>query len=124
MKTAKLILKIGIFGTFIGHGILAIQVQASWLVFFETVGIAAPTANILMPIIGILDILVAFAVVFRPLKFILLWAVFWAFLTALMRPLSGIEIWAFVERWSFWAAPLALLFINGFPRRFKDLWRV
>ena len=124
MKTAKLLLRIGIFGTFLGHGMLALGVKESWFLFFHTVGIAPDFARLLMPMIGVFDVVVAVMVLFRPVKGVLMWAAFWAFLTALMRPLSGIEIWAFIERWSFWAAPLALSYLNGLPRRFKDLLKV
>jgi len=41
----------------------------------------------------------------------LLWMVFWGFWTALLRPIVGMPIWDFVERWANWGAPLALYFL-------------
>jgi hypothetical protein len=41
-------------------------------------------------------------------------------MTALIRPISGDPIWDFVERFANFAAPLALLGIKGYPKKFKD----
>ena len=124
LKWVKLILRIGISGTFLGHGILAIGVNLVWLQFFTTIGISVETGKALMPVIGILDLIIAMVVLFWPIKIFLLWAIFWTFLTALMRPLSGTDIWPFIERFSFWAAPLDLLLLNGFPRKLNELFKV
>lgn len=124
LKLAKLILRLGIAGTFLGHGYLAMQVQSSWIPFLITVGFDTNQAIILMPIIGALDIAIAITTLLYPIKIVLIWAVIWAFSTALMRPLSGMEIWPFIERSSFWAAPLALLLMNNLPKKFSDLFRI
>jgi len=124
LKWVKLILRVGISGTFLGHGILAVGVNIVWLPFFTTIGIGVEEGKILMPIIGVLDLLISIMVMFRPIKAILIWAIFWTFLTALMRPLSGTDIWPFIERFSFWAAPMALLVLNGLPRKLNDLFKV
>ena len=55
-----------------------------------------------------LDILIAIIILFKPYKYIVVWMVLWAFSTALIRPLSGEPIWAFIERGANWGAPLAL----------------
>lgn len=116
------ILRVGVFGEFLGHGIFALQTKASWLSYFAAVGIPESAARTLMPLIGVMDVTVALVVLFRPLKIVLLWAAFWGFLTALIRPISGEPIWDFVERWANWAAPLALLALRGFPKKMKDLF--
>jgi hypothetical protein len=36
---------------------------------------------------------------------------FWGFWTALVRPLVGMPIWDFIERFANWAAPLALFYV-------------
>ena len=59
---------------------------------------------------GILDMLVAITILVKPLKPVLIWAIFWAFATALIRPLSGEHILAFVERSANWVLPFALCF--------------
>ncbi len=124
LNLVKLILRIGISGTFLGHGILAIGINAIWYPFFTAVGIGIEDAKTLMPIIGVLDLFIAFIVLIYPIKIVLIWAIFWTFTTALMRPLSGTDIWPFIERFSFWAAPLALLVLNGIPKKLKDLLKV
>ena len=73
-----------------------------------------------MTLVGLLDLLVAVIVMIRPLRLALLWAVFWTFVTALIRPISGEPIWDFIERFANIGAPLALLFLVGMPKRMKE----
>jgi len=115
------ILRLGIFGTFLGHGIFALQGKKNWIPYFATVGIGEAAAQTLLPIIGAMDVVVALVVLFYPLRVALVWASLWGFLTALIRPLSGEPVWDFVERWANWAAPLALLAWQGFPKKWKEL---
>ena len=110
-----LILRLGIFGTFLGHGIYALQVNPAWINYLLTVGFDIDQARFIMPIIGLLDVILAVWVLIKPNKYVLFWMVFWAFLTALMRPISGGSIIDFVERSANWMAPFALLYL----RRFK-----
>ncbi len=105
------ILRIGVACTFIGHGIFAFYVNESWIKYLETVGFSTSQSIQLMPFIGVIDILVGLLVLIKPFRIVLLYAFFWTFATALIRPLSGEEIWMFVERASNFAAPLALYFI-------------
>ncbi|HIH10791.1 TPA: hypothetical protein HA241_01235 [Candidatus Woesearchaeota archaeon] len=118
-KIAEWILRIGIAGEFLGHGIFALGTKASWLPYFATLGIAENTARILLPLIGIMDITVGISILLFPLRIIVAWAALWGFWTALLRPLAGEPIWDFIERWANWAAPLALLILQGFPRKVK-----
>lgn len=116
MKNSKLItleyiLRIAVFLTFFGHGFLALMGNGKWIVYLETVGFSFENSASLIPFIGALDILVAGIILFKPNKYVLIWAVFWGFSTALIRPLSGEEIWSFIERGSNWGAPLALYFL-------------
>ena len=110
-KIAEWILRIGVFGTFLGHGIFALMIKQSWIPYFTSVGISETAAVALLPVIGIMDLIVAFSVLIRPLKIILIWATLWGFTTALIRPISGEPILDFVERSSNWAAPLALFYL-------------
>lgn len=105
------ILKIGVFGIFFGHGIYAFQVNQAWIPFLEAVGFSNNLAHQIMPFIGILDIIIAISVLIKPLRYVLIWAVFWAFLTALIRPIAGGSILDFIERSGNWATPLALLLL-------------
>ena len=112
MNKAIWALRIGVAGEFLGHGVLALQGKADWIQWFAHFGVSNPdTAATLLTIVGILDVVVAFIVLFKPLKPVLLWAVFWGFWTALVRPIVGQPIWDFIERFANWAAPLALYFL-------------
>jgi len=105
-------LRIGVAGEFLGHGILALQGKADWIGWFAKFGVSDPgTAATLLTLVGALDILVALVVLFKPIKPVLLWAVFWGFWTALVRPIVGQPIWDFIERFANWGAPLALYFL-------------
>ncbi|OGC49710.1 hypothetical protein A2716_00045 [candidate division WWE3 bacterium RIFCSPHIGHO2_01_FULL_40_23] len=108
------ILRVAVFGEFLGHGIFALQQKAQWIKWIsQLTGVDATTAGTLLTLVGILDITVSIIVLVKPLKPILLWAAFWGFFTALLRPLVNEPFWDFVERWANWGAPLALLyFVN------------
>lgn len=108
-KKISLILRIAIFGEFLGHGMLAIGMKKDWIGWLvQLFGITPDLAGTIVFIIGCLDIFVAFSILIKPMKWILVWATFWGFATALVRPIVGMPIWDFVERWANWGAPLAL----------------
>ena len=106
------VLRIGVAGEFLGHGIFAIQGKADWIKWTqELVGIDASMATTFILIVGIMDVLLAILVLVKPVRPILLWMAFWGFWTALVRPLVGMPIWDFIERFANWAAPLALFYL-------------
>lgn len=78
------------------------------------------TATQLLFIIGVIDIVLAIVILVKPVRLILLWMVFWGFWTALLRPIVGMPVWDFVERWANWGAPLALLLMVGWPKSFEE----
>ena len=111
-KIIQWVLRIAVFGEFLGHGVLALQGKKDWIGWIsELTGAQNELAVKLLFIVGIADILVALIVLFRPIKIVLLWAVFWSFWTALVRPIVGQPIWDFIERFANWGAPLALYFV-------------
>ncbi|HEV7229967.1 MAG TPA: hypothetical protein VGO45_01485 [Bacteroidia bacterium] len=118
------ILRIGLFGTFLGHGILAYQVKPAWVPYLTLLGFTKSTAAVLMKIIGVSDLVVACFALLKPIRMLLIWAVLWAFATAIIRPLSGEALLDFIERTANWCIPLALLAMHGFPGRRKSLWRI
>lgn len=123
-KAVEWILRIGVFGTFFGHGIFAIGVKQAWIPMITTLGFSESTATTMLPVIGTIDITVAILALVWPIRIVLIWATFWAFSTALARPIAGDPIWDFVERTANWAAPLALLVLQGFPKKFRDIFTV
>lgn len=112
-KLIQWILRIGVAGEFIGHGLLAIGGKADWVKWIgQIIGTSAGTSAILLTWVGISDLLVALIVLFRPINWVLLWATFWGFWTALVRPIVGVGWLDFIERSANWAAPLALYFLR------------
>ena len=110
------LLRTGVFLTFFGHGFFALCGKAQWLKYLTIFGFSDSTALKLMTYIGVIDILIAFIVLFKPHKYIVFYAFIWAFFTALMRPISGESIWDFVERGANWVVPLCLFLILNSKR--------
>lgn len=111
IKTLEWIARAGVFGTFFGHGIVAYFVNPKWIPLLTCVGFTENQAITIMPYIGIMDILVAFTALCYPLRSILLWATFWAFMAAMSRPMSGEPFIEFVERSANWCLSLLLLIL-------------
>ena len=110
-KKLEWALRIGVAGEFLGHGALALGGKTDWVGWIsEMVKVDVATAATLLTLIGLADILVALIVLLKPWKPVLLWAAFWGFWTALVRPLVGQSWWDFIERFANWGAPLALYF--------------
>ncbi len=110
--TTLWILRIGVAGEFIGHGLLAVGAKADWTSWIvQILHVSQPVAAAILGIIGILDVLLAILVLTKPVRPLILWMAVWGFLTALLRPIVGVGWLDFVERFSNWAAPLALYFM-------------
>ncbi|HXK41046.1 MAG TPA: hypothetical protein VJ046_03045 [Candidatus Paceibacterota bacterium] len=120
-KKIEWVLRIAVAGEFLGHGVFALQGRQAWVDWFSIFGISdASMATQLLFFIGLLDVILAFLILIKPVRLALLWMAFWGFWTALMRPIAGDSIFEFVERWANWGAPLALLLLVGWPRGWKD----
>lgn len=110
-KKIEWILRIGVAGEFLGHGILAIEGKKDWINWIvQMIHVDASTAATILLLVGIFDVIVAGIVLIKPWRPVLLWATFWGFWTALLRPLMGVGWWDFIERFANWAAPLALYY--------------
>jgi hypothetical protein len=118
LKRIEWVLRVAIFGEFLGHGVFALQGKPAWIGWIQQLlPVSAEVAGTLLTIIGILDVTVAIVVLVRPLRPVLGWALAWGFWTALLRPIVGEPIWDFVERWANWGAPLALyILLSSEPR--------
>src|ERR671930_2724509 len=117
----QLVLRIGVFGVFLGHGVFALEGKQRFIEMIESmVPVDAATAASLLFAIGIVDILVAFSVLLKPQKFVLIYATIWAFMTALARVTAGDPVWDFAERAANWAVPLALLLYIQFKAKIKE----
>lgn len=123
-KTVEWVLRIAVAGEFMGHGIFALQAKAGWIPYFETFGISAAAAKMILPVIGLMDVILAIMVLTRLVPALLLWMALWGFATALIRPISGGSWWDFVERSANWGAPLALMLLHfGWPKKLKDWFK-
>ena len=115
------ILRLAVAGEFLGHGAFALQGKPQWIGWIQQLtGVNADLAGQLLFIVGLMDILVALIVLIKPLRPVLIWAAFWGFWTALVRPLVGEPIWDFIERWANWGAPLALLLLQNHSDKSKN----
>ena len=123
-KLIQWILRIAVAGEFIGHGAFALQGKKDWIGWFAQFGVSdAGLAAKLLFFIGIIDVALAILVLIKPNRIALLWMAFWGFWTALLRPIVGMPVWDFIERWANWGAPLALLLMVGWPKTFKEWWK-
>ena len=122
---AQWILRIAVLGEFLGHGVLALTGKPSFITLIENfTGFDAAFCGDILLTIGVIDIIVALIVLFRPVRLVLVYATFWGFVTALARPLYGGVGWlAFVERAANWGAPLGLLLLRGRALTARDWLR-
>ncbi len=110
-KKIEWLLRIGVAGEFLGHGLLAIEGKKDWVGWIsQLTHVDASMATTLLFLIGLSDVVVALIVLVKPIKPVLLWAALWGFWTALVRPIVGQSVLDFVERSANWAAPLALFY--------------
>ncbi len=116
-KKIEWILRIGVAGEFIGHGLLAINGKKDWIGWIsQMTHISTPTATTLLLLVGISDLIVAAVVLIKPVRPVFLWMAVWGFWTALVRPLVGVGWLDFIERSANWAAPLALWYLYSSPK--------
>ncbi|MBI2031709.1 MAG: hypothetical protein HYT08_03785 [Candidatus Levybacteria bacterium] len=121
-KSVEWILRIAVAGEFLGHGMFSINGKEQWSGWIsQLTGVDLATATQLLFLIGVLDLFIALIVLLRPIRIVLVWAVFWGFWTAILRPIVGEPIWDFIERFANIGAPLALLALRGIPQKAKDL---
>lgn len=123
-KKIEWILRISVAGEFIGHGMLALGGKADWIKWIgQLTGVEATVATTLLTAIGVFDLIIALIILVRPIRAALLWATFWGFWTALVRPLVGVGWLDFIERFANWGAPLALLLVLGWPQSLRDWFK-
>ncbi|MEK7506751.1 MAG: hypothetical protein AAB585_00560 [Patescibacteria group bacterium] len=116
MQNSKLIqwiLRVAVAGEFLGHGVFALQGKPAWIGWISQLTNAGPElAGQLLQLVGLVDVVIALIILVRPINWILLWAAFWGFWTALVRPIVGEPVWDFIERWANWGAPLTLYLLR------------
>ena len=112
-KRMEWVLRLGVAGEFLGHGLFAFAGKPDWIPFITLFGFGEQAAYVVMRCVGLLDISLALCVLIKPWRPAVAWMAFWGFFTALLRPLSGGSWLDFVERGANWGAPLALWLLLG-----------
>lgn len=107
---------------YIGHGAFGIITKQIWCNYFGVFGIGEQTSYQLMPWVGIFDIFMGILMIVYPMRIVAMWLIFWGFLTAALRPLSGEFFAEFLERAGNWGAPLLLLMFSD-DRSFRNYFR-
>ena len=112
------LLRIATAGALVGHGGFGwAMAKHDWVGYFGAVGVgpAAVHDASLLTVVGLFEIALGLLVLARPVPALLLFVVAWKLGTEVLRPLAGEPVWEFVERWSNYTAPLALLCVRGWP---------
>jgi hypothetical protein len=105
------LLRLATAGALVGHGGFgAAMAKPEWLGYLAAAGL--PPSPRLASLVGALEIAVGLLVLLWPADGLLLALVAWKVGTELLRVLSGEPVWEFVERWSNYTAPLALLYVR------------
>lgn len=122
IKIVQWVLRIAVAGEFIGHGVFALQGNPKWFKYFQAVGITGnENITTLLFVVGVIDVALAVMVLIKPIRIAVLWMAVWGLWTALIRwPIGPDPAWDFVERFANWGAPLALLLILGWPKKWKE----
>jgi hypothetical protein len=50
-----------------------------------------------LPVIGLIDIIVALIILIKPIRITVLWATIWAFSASLIRPISGETVFVLLK---------------------------
>ena len=124
-KKLEWTLRIALCGEFLGHGWYAFHADPGFQALLAgATGLSLESAATLLPIIGVIDFGIAALALVKPIRIVLLYASIWGFLTALSRPVSGVtNIFAFIERFPNFGVPLALLWLRGIPKQWRDWFR-
>jgi hypothetical protein len=126
--TLGIILRLIIVGFLIGHGgygaIVHKEVQMK---HFASIGLGANVVNplLLVTIVGWMEIVLAVAVLIKPMYGLLGFVLAWKLFTEFLFPISGAPIFEFIERGGAYAAPLALIFVQAFyPPAGAPIWNL
>jgi hypothetical protein len=120
LSVLEWILRLATAGAFIGHGAYGAFMQKSgWYGFFDGLGIGATTVDdrSLMIWVGGFEMVLGAIALVAPSRAFLLFLVAWKMASEFIwYPLVDKPAWEFVERWSNYIAPLALIYVRGWPR--------
>lgn len=118
------LLRFGVMGCFVGHGMWGILGKTAWLSFFEVFFFSEPLSYTLMPAVGIMDILVGLSIFILPTRAMIFWAAVWTVFTAALRPSAGMGMSEFFERAGNYGVPIALFYGLGLKLSFKNAFQI
>ncbi|GMQ95499.1 MAG: hypothetical protein BMS9Abin13_616 [Patescibacteria group bacterium] len=124
-KIIEWVLRVGLAGTFIGHGRVSLVGNDEWVRWIMgATGWDVSLAAKALIAVGVLDVLVGAIILIKPWRIVVLWAVLWTSWTAFMHVLPFIgEPWELVEELLAPASALALLLLLGWPKSFKEWFK-
>ena len=121
------LLRLATAGAFVGHGAYgAVMAKAGWYPFLARFGLdrTAADAHALLLWAGGFELLLGLLALVWPARALLLFMFAWKLTSEFVWfPLAGLPAWEFVERWSNYTAPLALLVVRGWPLTGRDWLR-
>lgn len=106
------------------HGFFLLQTKQAWLAWLAALGFSPDGANSFLFVAIVIEIAFILALLILPLRIICLAAALWAAIMLAVRPIpfTGRPILLeFIEHSGYWAAPLVLLSLRGWPSSKKEL---
>lgn len=111
LQSVEIVLRVASCCCFLGHGWIAARnlEWSGWIKFVKAAGFTESEAVWLFPLIGWMDIVLAFLTLVSPTELTTAWMVVWGLCTALIRPVAAGKkraldlvgdnaMWGFVER--------------------------
>ena len=87
IKGIELVIRIIIGYIFASHGINALLLNETMLQYFTFLGLSTNLSVSFLIIVGIIDLVVAGLILFKPKKFIVIWTIIWPIAPAVMEQL-------------------------------------
>jgi phosphohistidine phosphatase SixA len=103
------LLRLGFAACFIGHGAFGLLQKRDWQLFFSQFGIGEPTALMVMPLVGSVDIALGIAALWGAPRAVILYGAIWCVFTAALRPMAALSAGEFFERAGNYGVPIAIL---------------
>ncbi|MDP3727696.1 MAG: hypothetical protein Q8R35_03620 [bacterium] len=117
-------LRILTVAAFAAHSFFLLQSKPAWLAWLVALGFTPAAADTFLFAIIVVEIAFVLALLILPLRIICLAAALWAAIMLAVRPVpfTGRPILLeFIEHSGYWAAPLVLLALRGWPSSKKEL---
>lgn len=118
-------LRVLVAATFAAHALFLLQTKQAWANWLTgLLGIAPQAGDQMLFAILVIELALAIGILVMPIRLLCLAAAFWAALMLAIRPIPFTGqpiILEFIEHSGYWALPLVLLAIRGWPENLKEL---